>query len=397
MTACSAIRAIRVIRSLTALPEIRVFRVIRGRTAWLEIRVLRVIRGRTSLTSLSGYVRDRRTMHVVHRLIVRAPNWLGDAVMALPALEAIRTAFADRAIVLAARPSVAPLFEEDTPARPDEILVVDGDREAAQLRDARGDAILLLPNSFRSAWAASRAGIGERWGFRASGRGWMLTRGVRRPRGRVHHMDYYLALARGLGIDAPHGPPRLAARASSLEQADVLLRQQGVPAGARLVGFAPGAAYGHAKRWPPDRVAAVVAGLAPHGATAVLVGAAADRDTARAIESSLPSGTRLVDLVGRTSLRQLVGVIARCAAFVSNDSGAMHVAAALGVPLTAIFGPTDERVTAPGGRADLIVRDVFCRPCLLRECPIDHRCMKRIDVETVLHSVTGHMTRGAGE
>jgi heptosyltransferase-2 len=330
------------------------------------------------------------------RLIIRAPNWLGDAIMALPALEAVRRASADRTIVLAARAAIAPLFEEDTPARPDEILVVDPARERAQLRDARADAILLMPNSFGSAWDASRAGIAERWGFRAGGRGWMLTRGVARPRGRLHQIDYYLALVRGLGIDAPATTPRLAARQQTLEQADALLRQQGAPAGAPLVGFAPGAAYGHAKRWPPDRVAAVAAALAARGAVPVLLGAAADRETARAIESALPAGTRVVDLVGRTSLRQLVGVIARSAAFVSNDSGAMHVAAALGVPLTAIFGPTDERVTAPAlrqgqGRADIIVRDVFCRPCLLRECPIDHRCMKRIDVAAVLQSVRSHI------
>jgi heptosyltransferase-2 len=98
-----------------------------------------------------------------------------------------------------------------------------------------------------------------------------------------------------------------------------------------------------------------------------------------------------VNLIGRTSLRELVGVVARCAAFVSNDSGAMHIAAALGVPLTALFGPTDERVTAPAGGADVIVREVFCRPCMLRECPIDHRCMKRIEVDAVLQSITGHL------
>jgi heptosyltransferase-2 len=335
-------------------------------------------------------------MKTIARLVLRAPNWLGDAVMAMPALEAVRRAYPQAAVVLAARPSVAALFDEDTPARPDEILVVDRAREAAQLRDARADAILLLPNSFGSAWQASRAGIAERWGFRAGGRGWLLTRGIARPRGRVHHVDYYLALVRGLGIEAESVAPRLAARAPALAQADALLRQHGAADGVPLVGFAPGAAYGHAKRWPPDRVAAVIARLAAAGVTAVLVGAGADRDTARAIESSLPAGTRLVNLVGRTTLGQLVGVIARCAAFVSNDSGAMHVAAALGVPLTAIFGPTDERVTAPmsgqpQGRTEILVRDVFCRPCLLRECPIDHRCMKRIDVETVLHSVTSHL------
>lgn len=332
-------------------------------------------------------------MTEVRRLVVRAPNWLGDAVMAIPALEAVRRAHRDATIVLAARASIAPLFEEDTPAAPDEILVVDPQRETAQLRDARADAILLLPNSLGTAWMASRAGIPERWGFRAGGRGWLLTRPIRRPRGRVHHVDYYLSLVRGLGSDAPGGVPRLAPRPRSLEQAEALLRDAGAPAGARLVGFAPGAAYGHAKRWPPERVAAVIGDLAARGVAAVLLGAAADRDTARAIESSLPAGARVVDLVGRTSLRQLVGVIARCAAFVSNDSGAMHVAAALGVPLTAIFGPTDERVTSPGGpgRAEVLVRDVFCRPCLLRECPIDHRCMKRIDAGAVAQSVRNHL------
>jgi heptosyltransferase-2 len=283
------------------------------------------------------------------------------------------------------------LFEEDTPARPDEIVVVDAAREAVQLRESRGDAVLLLPNSFGSAWTASRAAVANRWGYRAAGRGWMLTRAVPRPRGRVHHVDYYLTLVRGLGIDAASGAPRLSARPATLEQSDALLAKHGAAPGMRLVGFAPGAAYGRAKQWPPDRVAAVIAALAAQGAVAVLLGAAADRDTARAIESSLPAGTRLVDLVGRTTLRQLVGVTARCSAFVSNDSGAMHVAAALGVPLTAIFGPTDERVTSPGGAADILLRDVFCRPCLLRECPIDHRCMKRIDVDSVLRSVTGHL------
>jgi heptosyltransferase-2 len=340
-------------------------------------------------------VRVRRAMKPVARLVIRAPNWLGDAVMALPAIEAMRRAYPDAALVVAARAPVAPIFEEETAAAPDEILVVDPARETAQLRDSKADAILLLPNSFESAWRASRAGIAERWGYRAGGRGWLLTRGVPRPRGRVHQIEYYRALVRGLGVDTPEGAPRMAPRPQTRASADALLAQNGVRPGDTLVGFAPGAAYGHAKQWPPDRVARVIGALSGRAMTAVLVGAAADRGTARAIESSLPAGTRVVDLVGRTSLRQLVGVIARCAAFVSNDSGAMHVAAALGVPLTAIFGPTDQRVTAPAGPAagaiDVIVRDVFCRPCLLRECPIDHRCMKRIDADTVLRSLTGHL------
>ena len=332
----------------------------------------------------------------VSRLIVRVPNWLGDAVMALPALAAVRRAFHGRTLIVAASGAVAPLFSERTPAAPDELLTLDRDREVAQLREARADAVLLLTNSFGSAWVARRSAVPERWGYRASGRGWLLTRGVPRPKGSVHQIEYYLALARGLGIAVPEladARPELHPSSAARAQADVLLTAAGVDAAATIVGSAPGAAYGQAKRWPPDRVAQVIGALAQQGVTAVLVGARGDRPTARAIESTLPPGTHVVDLIGRTSLRELVGVIARCAAFVSNDSGAMHVAAALGVPLTAIFGPTNERATAPAGNADVIVRDVFCRPCMLRDCPIDHRCMKRIDVESVLTSVTAHLGR----
>jgi heptosyltransferase-2 len=330
----------------------------------------------------------------VQRLVVRAPNWLGDAVMALPALAGVRRQFAGRTIVLAALPSIAPIFEERTGAAPDEILVLDRTREVEQLKGAHADGILLLQNSFGSAWRASRSGAAERWGYRGAGRSWLLTRGVPTPRGRVHQIEYYLELARRLGIEVPSGQdaqPRIDPVPATVERARALLAGAGLSPGERIVGFAPGAAYGHAKRWPPDRVAQVIAALSRRGVAAVLVGAGADRDTGRAIESSLPPDARLVNLIGRTTLRQLVGVVARCAAFVSNDSGAMHIAAALRVPLTATFGPTDERVTAPRGDAAVITRDVFCRPCMLRECPIDHRCMKRIEVDAVLQSVTSQL------
>jgi heptosyltransferase-2 len=330
----------------------------------------------------------------VQRLLIRAPNWLGDAVMAIPAMAAVRRAFEGKTIVLAAVASIAPLFEEETPIRPDEILTIDRARETAQLRQARADAILLLPNSFGSAWVARRSGIHERWGYRASGRGWLLTRGAPTPRAAVHQVQYYLELVRALEIGSPadqDARPRIVPGPPTLAKADTILADAGLSPADTIVGFAPGAAYGHAKQWPTDRVAQLIAELARRGAASVLLGAGADRHTGRAIESSLPPGTRVANLIGRTTLRQLVGVIARCAAFVSNDSGAMHIAAAAGVPLTAIFGPTDERVTAPAGHADVILRDVFCRPCLLRECPIDHRCMKRIDVDAVLQSVLGHL------
>lgn len=329
-------------------------------------------------------------------LVVRLPNWLGDAVMALPAIAAVRHATAGR-LLIAGRPSIAPLFEEETAASPDAILSVDPGREIERLRGSGAETILLLPNSFHSAWIASRSGIRDRCGYRTAGRGWLLTRAPRRPRGTMHQRQYYLELVRALDIPAADDVPWLRARESTRERADTMLRNAGASLDEVLVGFAPGAAYGQAKRWPPERVAGVIGRLAARGVRAVLVGSDADRSTARAIESALPTrvGVRVsvIDLVGRTSLRELVGVLARCAAFVSNDSGAMHVAAALGVPVTAIFGPTNERETSPDGPAahDIILRDVFCRPCMLRDCPIDHRCMKRIGVEDVLASVEKHL------
>jgi heptosyltransferase-2 len=333
----------------------------------------------------------------IRRLIVRMPNWLGDAVLALPAVAAVRRAHPSAELAVAAIPSIAPLFEEQTPARQQRVLVVEKSTEARVLREAAADAILLLPNSFRTAWTARRSGIGERWGYRTSGRGMLLTRGISRPRKGIHQSAYYSELVRALGVPVPDEnaePPVIAPTAATAQRAAKLLDEH-VAAGQKIVGFAPGAAYGHAKRWPPERVAQVVIRLArEHQAVCVLVGAAADREAGRAIESSLPPDARVLNLIGRTDLRVLVGVLARCAAFVSNDSGAMHLAAAVGVPVTAIFGPTNERATAPLGRDGqnaVLLEPVFCRPCMLRECPIDHRCMKRISADAVFASVSKHL------
>jgi heptosyltransferase II len=332
----------------------------------------------------------------LQRLVIRAPNWLGDAVMALPAMAAIRAAYPASRLAVAAIPSIAPLFLEDTSAQPNAVVTVDGAREPSQLKEGTHEAIVLLPNSFRSAWNARRAGIGERWGFAAGFRSPLLTRRVKRPRGRLHQADYYRALVTGLGITASSELPRVRVTRRTAERAAAIFADVQVPDGASLVGLAPGAAYGHAKRWPPPRVAELIARLVrERDAVCVMVGAAGDRESGREIESLLPPGVRAVNLIGRTDLRVFAGVLARCRSFVSNDSGAMHLAAALGVPVTAIFGPTDERATAPLGDHDVLLHQVFCRPCMLRECPIDHRCMKRIGVDRVFDSVSRRLGVGA--
>lgn len=325
----------------------------------------------------------------VRRLLMRAPNWLGDAVMALPAMAAVRAAHPQAVLAVAAAPSVAPLFREQTSARVDDVIVVDGRGEAESLRRGRFDAVVLFPNSFRSALVARRARIAERWGYASSFRSPLLTRRVPRPRGRVHQTAYYAELVRGLDMPVGDAAPWIRVTAGTASRAAALLEKAGVPPDATLVGFAPGAAYGHAKRWPPPRVAEVIVRLArERDAVCILVGAAGDRPAGREIEEALPREVRAINLIGQTDLRVFAGVLARCRAFVSNDSGAMHVAAALGVPVTAIFGPTDERATAPAGDHDVLLHPVFCRPCMLRECPIDHRCMKGVTVEAVFHAVS---------
>ncbi len=313
--------------------------------------------------------------------------------MALPAMAGVRAHYPDAQITVAAISSVLPLFHEDTPAAPDALLAIpDPRREASVLASSRFDAALLMPNSFRAAWVAWRAHVPERWGYARNLRGRLLTRAVAPPPGRVHQWAYYGELVRALDMPPPEILPWIRPRERSRERADELLATEKVPSDAVLVGMAPGAAYGHAKRWPPARNAELLARLArDHGALCVLLGAAGDRGAGREIESSLPAGVRALNLIGRTDLGVLMGLLPRLRAFVSNDSGAMHLAAAAGVPVVAMFGPTDERVTAPLGNHDVLIHQVFCRPCMLRDCPIDHRCMKGISVDAVCAAVSKHL------
>jgi heptosyltransferase-2 len=332
----------------------------------------------------------------IARVVVRAPNWLGDAVMALPAMAAVRRTFPRSTLAIAALPSIAPIFQEVTSAAPDEVLVVERRGEATTLRGGRFDLAILLPNSFRSAWVARRAGVPHRWGVSASARRWLLTRRARPGRGKVHQSARYLEAMDALGITAIDDLPRISLTPPTIDRARSFLARHGIDPSSRLVGFAPGAAYGHAKRWPPARVAAVIQRLNDRGATSVLVGTADDRDAGREIESALPTTARIVNLMGRTDLRLLAGILERCQVFVSNDSGAMHLAAALGVSVVAIFGPTDERVTAPLGNHDILLEQVFCRPCMLRDCPIDHRCMKRLGVDRVFAAAAARLGSDRG-
>ncbi len=322
---------------------------------------------------------------------VMPPNWLGDAVMALRALGAVRRRYPEARLVVAARQSVAALFGMVSGV--DEVVPLDPEAgwrgEARALAGARAGLAVILPNSFRSAWTARAAGIPERWGYSADCRSPLLTRRVRRPRRPLHQSDYYTGLTSALGMPAPVEPPAVVVPGEAMARAAALLAQHGVGEGALVVGMAPGAAYGTAKQWPPERFARVARLLAErHGIVSVLIGSGADRASGRLVAA----GAAVVDLTGQTDLVLAAGLMTRCRAFVSNDSGAMHLAAAVGLPVAAVFGPTDEEGTAPRPSAsaaphEILTSGAWCRPCMLRECPFDHRCMTGVEPERVAAAV----------
>ena len=337
------------------------------------------------------------------RIVVIAPNWLGDAVMALPAIADIRHHYADAHLAIAARPPVAPLFTMVKGV--DQLIGLPGRwrSHAPELAAGAFDVAVLLPNSFATALIAKNAGIPERCGFATDFRGWLLTRALPKgaaeksadKRGTSHQSEYYQALTTALGIPAG---PAFAKVWPDADHARQILREVGLDLDEPLVVFAPGAAYGRAKQWLPERFAQLADLIInERGWSVLMVGSNADRSTCADIAARLPAtGTRinrLIDLSGKTDLPSLAGVLSLARAVVSNDSGAMHLAGAVGAKVVAIFGATNEKRTAPlasgadAPRPAIVSHEVFCRPCLLRECPIDHRCMSGISARTVFEAV----------
>ena len=311
-------------------------------------------------------------------ILVRATNWVGDAVMSLPALRAIRERFSTARISVLAKPWVADLYGRETFI--DEIVLYSGQspwRTGHELRSRHFDCAILLQNAFEAAWIAWLARIPTRIGYKRDGRQLLLTRAVDVPkRGEIprHERFYYLELLRRAGlIDA-------------LPASDeIRLQRTPSPNGKRVIGVSPGAAYGTAKRWLPERFAEAAGAIATaRGASIALFGSKTERDLCQEVAERL-KGQEVTNFAGQTTLSQFIDLASGCELFLTNDSGSMHIASALGVPTVAIFGATDDTTTGPTGSNARVVRHpVDCSPCLLRECPIDHRCMTGVSVERVV-------------
>jgi heptosyltransferase II len=330
----------------------------------------------------------------VRRVLVRAPNWLGDAVMSLPVFSGLRRLFPQGQITVLAAPRVAPLFTGQ-PGVSDIIAYPPGPEKWRLLRGLRGrfDLGLALPNSLESALGLFLARVPVRVGYQANLRRPFLTRPVagRRTLAGLHTVYYLLGLLRAFGEVPAFTPPTLHLQAADVKAAEKLLSSAGRSAAGPWVGLSPGAAYGPAKRWPPERFAA----LADHlEARIVLLGSTEDQEAAEMVKAHLRRPA--LDLVGRTNLRQALAVLSRLRLLVTNDSGLMHAAAALGVPLVAIFGSTDPVATGPfAPQATVLHHPLPCAPCFQRTCGEGYPCLTAITVAQVAEAARHWLKEGA--
>lgn len=335
----------------------------------------------------------------IERLLIRGTNWIGDAVMTLPAISAVRKSFPRARISILVKPWVAELFYINPDV--DEVIIFDDPgrhsgpvgkfRLAGELREKHFEAAILLQNAIEAAIIARLAGIPIRAGYNSDARGVLLTHSVQRTAAirAVHQVDYYLEMVKALGCRSAGRDIDLRPSVEYQRLADAALAPHRFDREHFLIGMAPGATYGPAKKWFPERFAEVADHLMERfPAQVVLFGSAVDKEAISAVAKN--ARHELIDLSGRTSLKAAIGLIAQCRLFISNDSGLMHVAGALDIPTIAIFGSTNPVTTSPvGSHTAVIHKDVPCSPCLKVSCPTDFRCMDLISTEDICRSAEG--------
>ena len=327
-------------------------------------------------------------------LIVRLPNWLGDTVMAEPALRSLRAARPEARVVL-----VGPWATLLAGHGLADVLVPYARTWSArlsrwdELRGFGAGAALLLPNSFEAALAAWYWRAPRRIGFDTGGRGPLLTDALPVSMPRDHQVDEYARVIERLGVPVGDAVPRLAPpEPDAPERATIrgLLRETGiVMGGPPIIGIHLGTAYGPSKLWPTERIAALCRRLDARGEVPLLVGAREDQDTAEALTGA--TGAR--SLVGRDSPALLPALLSELDALVCGDTGVGHLAAALGTPVVALFGPTDPRLSAPRGPVRVLTHEVACAPCFYRRCPIEHACLGEISADQVCAALDALVAR----
>jgi heptosyltransferase II len=323
------------------------------------------------------------------QILIRSSNWLGDAVMSVPAVRAIKNGRPDAHVMIAAPAKIAPMWRvipevDEIIPLPDLFLPV----VRLFRRRMPFDIAILFPNSLRVALESWLSGIPNRVGYRGHWRSWLVNqiiRESRKPSPPEHHSLRFLRIARECGAEIEKTSnvqrPTFNVQLSDSNEFSTINHQP------VKIGLCPGAEYGPAKRWLPERFAEAAAKIsAQSSARWILFGTKNDAAVGEQIAAAI--GDHCVNRIGQTTLEQLIAELRQCRLLLTNDTGTMHLAALLGVPVVAIFGSTEPRLTGPLGNGHIVLRHhVECSPCFLRECPIDFRCMKAVTAEEVTDAV----------
>jgi len=339
------------------------------------------------------------------KILIRGVNWIGDAVLTLPAIRAIRLAYPGAYTVLLVKPWVSEIFHNNPDI--DEIILYDesfrglvGKLKLAKiLRRKNLDTAILLQNAFDAALIAWLAGIPERIGYNRDGRGFLLTKPIPVKKDILsrHHVHYYLDLLRSAAIKAEETPPYIFLTDDERQRArDVIKSEIRNPESEIIIGINPGATYGSAKRLPAGKFAGVISRIVDElDGKVIIFGSKSEVVIADEIVKSIRANSRsllqnnVLNVAGRTTLRELSALIAECDALITNDSGPMHIASALFVPVVAVFGSTDKAATGPFGEGHRVVtKGLPCSPCMKRECPEGHlRCMSEITADELFEAL----------
>ena len=344
---------------------------------------------------MTARFRHKISNHTVKKILVRSANWIGDTVMVIPSLIALKKNFPHAEITVLAKPWVIPLLKNHPSV--DKIMIYTKDegvfaslkefvRIMRWLKSERFDMAVLFQNAFEAAFLAYVGKVRYRVGYTTDGRGFLLTHKVKKDRHIlcVHQIEYFLNIIEAMDWNVEEREPILYVNNADRRSGSLMLSSFGVASDSFVLGINPGAEYGSAKRWPEERFATIGEWATKRwNARVVIFGSPSDTEIAGKV-AHLMHNAKPVNLCGKTTLGQAMALIKRCNFYLTNDSGLMHIAAAFNIPLVAIFGPTDHVVTGPmSNNAKIVRRDIHCSPCLKEECPSDHKCMLSIKPEEV--------------
>ncbi len=338
----------------------------------------------------------RENLKQIEKILINCPSWIGDAVMSLPALQSVHQNMPQAQITLLANSWIVDLYKNlsfihdiilHNPKGTDK--GIRGFTKAIKnIKQQKFDLAILLQNAFRPALLTWLSGIPHRWGYATDGRSLLLTNAIKVSSDdrQCHHIYYYLRLLEKLGLFIEKPSISIKLTSKQKEKGKHLLLGKGYELKKTTVGIHPGAAYGEAKCWLPDRYAQLAERLISNDdVQVILFGAQQELSLIDNILSHMSRNP--IVLAGETSLEELMGSMIYCDLYIANDSGPMHLAAALGIPLVALFGPTNEKRTAPLGEEHIIIKKhISCSPCLHRTCPSDHQCMTAITVDEVYNA-----------